>query len=43
MLDVMFCVRACVRFQSFQSKSLAGWFGDIIEKNKSDVHTLADC
>ena len=29
--------RSCVTIQSFQSKDLATWFGDITEKEKSEV------
>ena len=29
--------RSCVRVQSFQKEGLAPWFGDIIEKEKSEV------
>ena len=35
--------RSCVRIQAIQRKDLAPWFGDIAEKVKSDVQTLAYC
>ena len=35
--------RSCVRIQSFQSKNLATWFGDITEKEKSEVQIVAEC
>ena len=35
--------RYCVRIQSFQSKDLATWFGDLTEKENSEVQITADC
>ena len=35
--------RSCVRIQSFQREDLATWFGDITEKEKSEVHIVAEC
>ena len=35
--------RSCVRLQSFQSKDLATWLGDITEKEKSEVQIVAEC
>ena len=35
--------RSCVRIQSFQRKDLATWFGDITEREKSEVQIIADC
>ena len=35
--------RSCVRIQSFQRKDLATGFGDITEKEKNEVQTMADC
>ena len=35
--------RSCVRIQSFQGEDLVTWFGDITEREKSEVQILADC
>ena len=35
--------RSCVRIQSFQKEELATWFGDITEKEKSEVQIVAEC
>ena len=35
--------RSCVRIQSFQGKDLVTWFGDITEKEKSEVQIMAEC
>ena len=35
--------RSCVRMQSFQKEDLATWFGDITEKEKSEVQIVAEC
>ena len=35
--------RSCVRMQSFQKEELATWFGDITEKDKSEVQIVAEC
>ena len=35
--------RSCVKIQSFQGKDLATWFGDITEKEKSEVQIVAEC
>ena len=35
--------RYCVRIQSFQSKDLSTWFGDITEKEKSEEQIVAEC
>ena len=35
--------RSCIRIQSFQSKDLATWFGEITQKEKSEVQILAEC
>ena len=35
--------RFCVRIQSFQRENLAFWFGDITEKEKSEVQIVAEC
>ena len=35
--------RSCVRIQSFQKEELATWFGDITEKEKSEVQIVAKC
>ena len=35
--------RSCVRIQSYQRGDLAAWFGDITEKEKSEVQILAKC
>ena len=35
--------RSCVRIQSFQKEDLATWFGDITEKEKSEVQIVAEC
>ena len=38
------CVgRSCVRIQSFQKEELATWFGDITEKEKSEVQIVSEC
>ena len=34
--------RSCVRIQSFQRKDLVAWFGDITEREKSEVQIMAD-
>ena len=35
--------RSCVRIQSFHKEDLATWFGDITEKEKSEVQIVAEC
>ena len=35
--------RSCVRIQSFQKEDLITWFGDITEKEKSEVQIVAEC
>ena len=35
--------RSCVRIQSFQRKDLVAWFGDITEREKSELHIVAEC
>ena len=35
--------RSCVRVQSFQKEELATWFGDIMEKEKSEMQIVAEC
>ena len=35
--------RYCVRIQSFQREDLTTWFGDITEKEKSEVQIVAEC
>ena len=35
--------RFCVRIQSFHKEDLATWFGDITEKEKSEVQIVAEC
>ena len=35
--------RSCVRIQSVQREDLATWFGDITEKEKSEVQIVAEC
>ena len=35
--------RSCVRIQSFQKEDLATCFGDITEKEKSEVQIVAEC
>ena len=35
--------QSCVRIQCFQSKDLATWFGDITEKEKSEVQIVFEC
>ena len=35
--------RPCVRIQSFQREDLATWFGNITEKEKSEVQIMAEC
>ena len=35
--------RSCVWIQSFQRKDLSTWFGDITEKEKSEVQIVAEC
>ena len=35
--------RSCVRIQSFQKEELATWFGDMTEKEKSEVQIVAEC
>ena len=34
--------RSCVRIQSFQGEDLVTWFGDITEREKSEVHIMAE-
>ena len=34
--------RSCVRIQSFQKEKLATWFGDIKEKEKSEMQVVAE-
>ena len=35
--------RSCVRIQSFQREDLVAWFGDITEREKSEVQIMAEC
>ena len=35
--------RPCVRIQSFQKEDLITWFGDITEREKSEVQIVAEC
>ena len=35
--------RSCVRVQSFQRKDLVAWFGDVTEREKSEVQIVAEC
>ena len=35
--------RSCVKIQSFQKEGLAIWYGDITEKEKSEVQIVAEC
>ena len=35
--------RSCVKIQSFQKEELATWFGDMTEKEKSEVQIVAEC
>ena len=35
--------RSCVRIQSLQREDLVAWFDDITEREKSDVHIMAEC
>ena len=35
--------RSCVRIHSFQREDLATWFGDITEKEKSEMQIVAEC
>ena len=35
--------RSCVRIQSFQGEDLVTWFGDITEREKSEVQIMAEC
>ena len=35
--------RQCVRIQSFQKEDLITWFGDITEREKREVHIVAEC
>ena len=35
--------RSCVRIQSFQGEDLVFWFGDITEREKSEVQIMAEC
>ena len=35
--------RSCARIQSFQIEDLVTWFGDITEKEKSEVQIVAEC
>ena len=34
---------SCVRIQSFQREDLVAWFGDITEREKSEVQIMAEC
>ena len=35
--------RSCVRIQSFQGEDLVAWFGDVTEREKSEVQLVAEC
>ena len=35
--------RTCVRIHSFQREDLITWFGDITEREKSEVQLVAEC
>ena len=35
--------RSCVRIQSFRKEDLITWFGDITEREKSEVQIVAEC
>ena len=35
--------RSCVRIQSFQREDLLAWFGDVTEREKSEVQIVAEC
>ena len=35
--------RSCVRIQSFQREDLVAWFGDITEREKSEVQIMTEC
>ena len=35
--------RSCVRIRSFQGEELVTWFGDITEREKSEVQIMAEC
>ena len=35
--------RSCVRIQSIQGEDLVTWFGDITEREKSEVQIMAEC
>ena len=35
--------RSCVRIQSFQGEDLVTWFGDITEREKSEVQIMSEC
>ena len=35
--------RSCVRIQSFRREDLVAWFGDITEREKSEVQIVAEC
>ena len=35
--------RSCVRIQSFQGEDLVTWFGDITEREKSEVQIMDEC
>ena len=35
--------RSCVRIHSFQREDLVAWFGDITEREKSEVQIMAEC
>ena len=35
--------RSCVRTQSFQRYDLVAWFGDVTEREKSEVQIVAEC
>ena len=37
------CDGGCVRKQSFQREDLVTWFGDITEREKSEVQIMAEC
>ena len=35
--------RSCIRIQSFQKKDQVTWFEDITEREKSEIHIVAEC
>ena len=35
--------RSCVRVQSFQREDLVAWFGDVTEREKSEMQIVAEC